>query len=139
MILQDTFADHLTHLNEADPSEIVQLYQYIAQRQPWPRIRGVLLNPLSLIAYSVAQLAGRLLPNEEPLSIPEVEAIAQAIGMIQYQFTAIATIISVGLTPSGIEGNIAVAMASGMSTLAQEIASILGYSEMPNGEETEEA
>lgn len=132
-----TFMAHLDYLNTAPPESIAQLYQHLGTRMPWPRLEdGTLLNPLSLITYGTAVLSHQLAPNEDPLSIPEVAASAQAIGMLLNQFSALAIIANVGLVPTSVEGTIAQAIAAGKSSVALDVAEVLGYTEIPDGEET---
>lgn len=132
-----TFMAHLNYLNAEPPESIARLYQHLGTKMPWPRLEdGTLLNPISVIVHGMAVLSHQALPDEDPLSIPEVGAMSQAVGMLLNQFSALAIIADVGLAPASVEGNIAEAIAAGMSSVALDIAEVLGYTEIPDGEET---
>lgn len=148
MIAHDTFMAHLTYLSTCEPVDLARLYQLLAQNGPWPRLDdGNLLNPLSLIVHGMAQLSHKLKPDDNPLSIPEIGAMSQAVGRIMHQFTTIATVVDVALMPNIMQGESAEAINTGMNTIAQEIAEVLGQQlaadpdilEKSNGEENAEA
>lgn len=149
MLAHETFMAHLTHLSTSDPVDIARLYQQLDQNTPWPRLGdGALLNPLSIIVHGMAQLSQRFRPDEDPLAIPEVGAMSQAVGRILNQFTIIATVVDVALMPGIVEGDTADAIGLGMNTIAEEIAEVLGHrlataigieESAKNGEEEAEA